>query len=145
MNDIPASTILIVDDESDIREMLSRHFTFEGFNVLKADDGIEALEVLKLYKVDIIITDIIMPRMTGVQLLEIVHKEFPMISVIMITGYVTQSHLLRCIQLHAENIIYKPLEDLSELEESVKHSVLRINRWKQKLKELQNLKVHKNG
>lgn len=138
--DIKAN-LLIVDDEVEIREMLARHFAFEGFNVLQAGDGLEALEVLNSNKVELIISDIVMPRMTGVQLLEIVHKEFPMIRVNMITGYVTQSHLLQCMQNHADNVVYKPLEDLSELEESVNQSLAIINRWKKKLKELQGMKV----
>lgn len=135
------ANLLIVDDEKEIREMLARHFAFEDFNVLQAEDGLEALEVLNNQKVDLIISDIVMPRMSGVELLEIVHREFPMIRTNMITGYVTQSHLLQCMQNHADNVIYKPLEDLQELEDSVKRSLECINRWKSKLKELQGMKV----
>jgi len=135
------ANLLIVDDEQEIREMLARHFAFEGFNILQAEDGLEALEVLNSQKVDLIISDIVMPRMSGVELLEVVHKEFPMIRVNMITGYVTQSHLLQCMQNHADDVIYKPLEDLQELEDSVKRSYETIQRWKNKLKVLQGMKV----
>lgn len=135
------ANLLIVDDEQEIRQMLARHFAFEGFNVLLAEDGLEALEVLNNQKIDLVISDIVMPRMSGVELLEVIHKEFPMIRVNMITGYVTQSHLLQCMQNHADNVIYKPLEDLQELEDSVKRSLDTINRWKNKLKVLQGMKV----
>ena len=135
------ANLLIVDDEVEIREMLARHFAFENFKILQAGDGIEALEILNSQKVDLIISDIVMPRMTGVQLLEIVHREFPMIRVNMITGYVTQSHLLQCMKNHADNVIYKPLEDLQELEDSVYGSLKLLTRWKNKLKELQGMKV----
>ncbi|MCM8538718.1 MAG: response regulator [Lentisphaeraceae bacterium] len=135
------ANLLIVDDEVEIREMLARHFSFEDYNVFQAEDGLEALEILNSNKIDLIISDIVMPRMSGVELLEIVHKEFPMIRVNMITGYVTQSNLLMCMRNHADNIIYKPLEDLQELEDSVKRSLEAINRWKSKLKELQGMKV----
>lgn len=135
------ANLLIVDDEHEIREMLSRHFSFEGYNVILAEDGLEAIEILNSQKIDLIVSDIVMPRMSGVELLELVHKEFPMIRVNMITGYVTQSHLLQCMQNHADNVIYKPLEDLQELEDSVKRSLDCILRWKSKLRELQGLKV----
>lgn len=141
MSDEYKANLLIVDDEVEIREMLARHFAFEGFHVLQAGNGLEALEVLNSKKVELIICDIVMPKMTGVQLLEIVHKEFPMVRVNMITGYVSQSHLLQCMKNHADNVIYKPLEDLSELEKSVNQSLELINRWKNKLKELQGMKV----
>ena len=98
MNEEKIANLLIVDDEQEIREMLSRHFLFEGFNIFQAEDGLEALEVLNKQKIDLVISDIVMPRMSGVELLEIIHKEFPMIRVNMITGYVTQSHLLQCMQ-----------------------------------------------
>ena len=135
------ANLLIVDDEQEIREMLARHFAFEGYNILQAEDGLEALEVLNNQKVDLVISDIVMPRMSGVELLEVIHKEFPMIRVNMITGYVTQSHLLQCMQNHADNVVYKPLEDLQELEDSVKRSFETIQRWKNKLKVLQGMKV----
>ena len=135
------ANLLIVDDEKEIREMLARHFAFEGFNIFQAEDGLDALEILNSQKIDLVISDIVMPRMSGVELLEIVRKEFPMVRVNMITGYVTQSHLLQCMQNHADDVIYKPLEDLQELEDSVKRSLAAINRWKNKLKVLQGMKV----
>ena len=141
MSEEQAANLLIVDDELEIREMLARHFAFEGFNILQAEDGLEALEILNKQKVDLVISDIVMPRMSGVELLEVIHKEFPMIRVNMITGYVTQSHLLQCMKNHADNVIYKPLEDLQELEDSVKRSFDTIQRWKNKLKVLQGMKV----
>ena len=141
MSEQSLANLLIVDDEKEIREMLARHFAFEGYNIFQAGDGIEALELLNSQKIDLIISDIVMPRMSGVELLEIVHKEFPMIRMNMITGYVTQSNLLQCMQNHADNVIYKPLEDLQELEDSVKRSLESITRWKNKLKVLQGMKV----
>ena len=141
MNTVSKATLMIVDDEAEIREMLERHFSFEGFKIKLAANGQEALDILSECKIDIIISDIVMPKMSGVQLLEKISKEFAMVRVIMITGYVTQSHLLQCMKRHADDVIYKPLDDLTELEESVKRSVSNIQRWKDKLKILQGMKL----
>ena len=132
--------LLIVDDELEIREMLARHFTFEDYKVFHAADGQEALELLGNIKVDVVISDIVMPKMTGVEMLEVISQEYPMIRVIMMTGYVTQSHLLKCMQFHADTVIFKPIDDLQEIEDSVDRCFESLSRWKDKLKVLQGLK-----
>ena len=132
--------LLIVDDELEIREMLARHFAFEDYKVFQAADGKEALEMLGNIKIDVVISDIVMPKMTGVEMLEVISEEYPMIRVIMMTGYVTQSHLLKCMQFHADTVIFKPIEDLMEIEDAVERCFFTLNLWKDKLKALQGLK-----
>jgi YesN/AraC family two-component response regulator len=132
--------ILIVDDEVEIREMLARHFEFDDYTVFQAEDGKAALEVLSTVKIDVVISDIVMPRMTGVELLEILSNEYPMTRAIMITGYVTQNHLLKCMQFHAETVVFKPIEDLTELDDAVKNCLKHLQQWKDKFKALQGLK-----
>ncbi|MCM8534039.1 MAG: response regulator [Lentisphaeraceae bacterium] len=132
--------ILIVDDEVEIREMLARHFTFEDYHIYQAANGQEALELLDTVKVDVVISDIVMPKMTGVEMLETISQEYPMIKVIMMTGYVTQSHLLKCMQFHADTVIFKPIENLTEVEEAVERCFEYLGVWKNKLKVLQGLK-----
>ena len=130
----------MVDDELEIREMITRHFTFEDYKVFKASDGQEALEILENIQVDVVISDIVMPRMTGVDMLEVISNEYPMIRVIMMTGYVTQSHLLKCMQFHAETVIFKPIEDLNEMYDAVLRCFDSLKLWNKKLKVLQGLK-----
>jgi YesN/AraC family two-component response regulator len=134
--------ILIVDDEIEIREMLARHFSFDGYTILQAADGREALDVLETIKVDVVISDIVMPRLTGVEMLETIRAEYPMVRIVMMTGYVTQSHLLKCMTHHADTVIFKPIEDLKEMEDAVNRCFESINRWKEKLKVLQGLKTN---
>ena len=132
--------LLIVDDELEIREMLARHFTFEDYKVFQAADGQEALDLLENIKIDVVISDIVMPKMTGVEMLEVICEEYPMIRVVMMTGYVTQSHLLKCMQFHADTVIFKPIEDLKEMEQAVSRCFDALKLWKEKLKVLQGLK-----
>jgi len=140
-----AKKLLIVDDEVEIREMLSRHFKFLGYNTSIASNGQEAMNYLGENKVDIIITDIMMPVMDGVTLLKTIRKEYPMVQVIMITGYVSLDNALSCMRAQASTCIFKPLEDLTELEEAVEKAFQTIEMWKRKFKELRGLKIPKEG
>ena len=131
--------MLIVDDEAELRDMLSRHFRYLGFQVDTACDGIEALEKLAQARTEVIISDIVIPRMNGVELLRAVRQQYPMIHSIMITGYVTMENALACMRHGADTCVFKPLEDLTELEEAVEFAVVRLKEWQKKLKMLQKM------
>lgn len=132
--------ILVVDDEQEIREMLARHFKFEGYEVVTAVNGKDALKKLADERFDVMISDIMMPEMNGVDLLKTVRREYPMVRVIMITGYVTLENALMCMKHQADTCIFKPLQDLKELEEAVKKSVAHLQRWQQIFMQLQHMK-----
>ena len=137
--------LLIVDDEAEIREMLSRHFRYLGFQVDTACDGIEAMEKLGQARTEVVISDIVMPRMDGVELLRAVRQQYPMIHTIMITGYMTLENALGCMRHGADTCVFKPLEDLTELEEAVEFAVGRLKRWQDKLKMLQAMNPAVSG
>lgn len=132
--------ILVVDDEKEIREMLSRHFRMQEYTVDVAGNGKEALDVLAEKRIDIVITDIMMPGMNGIELLEHIKNDAPMIHVVVITGYVTLENALSCMRLGAESFIFKPLEDLTELEEAVAMAEKSMLTWQKKLRELRGMK-----
>lgn len=132
--------ILVVDDESEIREFLGRHLRYLGYEVDFASNGKEGLERLAEKRVDIVISDIGMPVMNGVEMLTRIRQDFPMVRVIMITGYVSQSNVLSCMRKGAEMLIFKPLEDLGELEAAVQRAADGIQRWWDKLGELNQMK-----
>ncbi len=132
--------ILIVDDEVEIREMLSRHFRFLGYSTDTACNGREALEKLAETKTDIVISDIMMPEMNGIELIGVVREEYPGIHTIMITGYVTLVNAMAAMRLGADTMVFKPLEDLSQLEQAVQRAVERIQHWLNLLNELRAMK-----
>ena len=78
--------LLIVDDESAIREVVSSALTEDGYDVLTAEDGFDALRLLSEPLPDVMITDLNMPRMSGVELLQVVRHQFPQLPVIVISG-----------------------------------------------------------
>ena len=81
-----SSRVLVVDDEPIIRKVITGHLVAAGYVVKAAVDGLDALEKLRGGIPDLIISDINMPRMSGVELLNIVRQRFPQIPVIAITG-----------------------------------------------------------
>ena len=131
--------LLIVDDEAEIRDMLSRHFRYLGFQVDTACDGVEAMKKLARARTEVVISDIVVPRMDGVELLRTARQQYPMIRFIMITGYVTMENALACMRHGADTCVFKPLEDLVELEEAVEFAVVWLKQWQKKLKMLQEM------
>lgn len=132
--------LLIVDDEEEILEMLDRHFRFLGYDVEVAVNGKEALRVLECRAMRVVISDILMPVMDGIELLSEVRAQYPMTRVIMITGYVTIDNALACMRKQADTCIFKPLSDLGELDRAVEAAFAHLEHWERKLLELQGLK-----
>ncbi len=114
--------ILIVDDEKDIREGLKNLLDSEGYNVDTAIDGTDALEKIKGLKYQLIISDIMMPRMSGIELLGKIKEISPFIEVIVITGYSTLERTLECIEKGAISYIEKPFKDLNDITDKVKRA-----------------------
>ena len=72
-----AKTIIIVDDDEDILNLF-KHFLKESFNeIVTFNNALEAIEVMKFKKVDLVITDILMPKMNGIEFTKIIHEKFP--------------------------------------------------------------------
>lgn len=128
-------TILVVDDETSIRSLLKEHFTKQEYDVITAENGEVALRKLEEFKVDIIVSDIIMPVMDGVELVKRVRIEHPIIRIIMMTGYVSIENLLICVQNQVDTVIFKPFKSLEEFTVSVEKSIKHQKHWQNKLKE----------
>jgi DNA-binding NtrC family response regulator len=103
-------SILIVDDEEMMRTLLNRILSREGYKIRSAEDGVVALEVLKAEKVDIILSDMKMPRMNGFELLKIVKNEYPKIGVIIMTAYGDTYTVKDALLLGADEYITKPFK-----------------------------------
>ena len=102
------STILIIDDEQDLREMLSFSLMQEGYTTLTAENGMIGVEIAKKENVDVIISDIKMPVMDGITLLGIVKEIKPQIEVIMATGFGTMETAIESLRKGAFDFIHKP-------------------------------------
>lgn len=107
---MPDARILIVDDEASMRELLERLLTKEGYDVLPAADGEEALELAIDTRPDIVLTDLKMPRMGGMELLQGLAEEGIDAAVIIMTAYGTLRGAVEAMKLGAEAYIHKPFE-----------------------------------
>jgi signal transduction histidine kinase len=126
-------TILIVDDEQDIRDVLSLALTDMGHEVLAAAEGEEALRLFRAQRPPIVVTDIKMPGMDGIDLLQHLKREDPEIEVVMITGHGDLDLAIRSLKHEATDFITKPI-NIDVLEIALKRSLERIL-TRRKLKE----------
>ncbi|MBN1546630.1 MAG: sigma-54-dependent Fis family transcriptional regulator [Syntrophaceae bacterium] len=102
--------ILIVDDELNMRLVLKAMLTKEGYEVFAAEDGLVALNVLKTNNIDTVVTDLKMPKLDGMGLLEHIAKEYPSIPVIIITAYGTVNTAVDALKKGAFDYITKPFD-----------------------------------
>ncbi len=79
--------ILVVDDEESIRDLLKLVLTGEGYSVVTGNDGEEGIEYLEAQRFDLVITDLVMPKVNGVEVLRAAKRIDPNYPVIVITGY----------------------------------------------------------
>ena len=102
--------ILIVDDELNMRLVLDAMLRKEGYAVVTAADGLEALDILTGNDVAVVVTDLKMPRLDGMGLLAKVMQDYPAIPVIMITAHGTVNNAVDALKQGAFDYITKPFE-----------------------------------
>lgn len=133
--------LLIVDDEELTRTGLISSIDWDSLGIteiLQADDGVNGLEMAKLYKPEIILCDVRMPRMTGIAMLERLEKFLPDSIPIFMSGYSDKEYLKAAIKLKAINYIEKPLHP-----EEVQAAVLEAQTlYKQKLRSHRGEAIH---
>lgn len=100
--------VLIVDDEEHLVETLKDVLVGKGFAVNTAYDGLEALEKLEKTSFDFMIMDLKMPRMGGIELMEIARKKYPQTEIIVITGYGTIKSAITATKNGAYDYLVKP-------------------------------------
>jgi two-component system response regulator AtoC len=114
--------ILIVDDEINMRLVLSAMLKKEGYEVASASDGQEALQILKSGKIAAVVTDLKMPNIDGMELLNHITLQYPAIPVIMITAHGTVATAVEALKKGALDYITKPFE-LDELKNVVSKAI----------------------
>jgi DNA-binding NtrC family response regulator len=102
--------ILVVDDEDALRFVLSAELEGEGYAVLSAADGEEAINILRKETFDIILLDIMMPRVSGFEVLKFVKESQPATKVIMLTGYADLKNAIESKKFGAEDFVSKPYD-----------------------------------
>lgn len=103
-------TILVVDDEAMMRQLLEKILGRDGYRVLCAADGEEALAILGREEINIVISDLQMSGMSGLDLLKVVKKDYPQAGVIMMTAYGDTYTVKDALLLGADEYITKPFK-----------------------------------
>jgi len=106
-----AKTLLVVDDSEPTREVLQRNLTAAGYKVLTAPGVAEALKVLDGTPVDLVVTDLKMPSVSGMDLVRHVRENLRDTEVMMITGYATVEGAVQAVKTGAEEYLAKPFTD----------------------------------
>lgn len=110
--------ILVVDDEDDLRSVLSDVLVDAGHEVYQAANGLEAINLLQETPVEVVIADLIMPVMEGIEMIRILRKQFPELKIIAGSGRggnYMHANLERATQVGADRSIEKPYESAALL------------------------------
>ena len=121
-------SLLYVEDESSIREMVVDYLDEFFVDIYEASDGVEAWEIYHDKKPDIVITDIEMPKMSGLKLSSLIRKEDDITPIIITTAYTSVEYLLEATELNLIKYLVKPIQEeklLSALESCFKRIELR--------------------
>ena len=105
-------TLLIIDDEFFIRDTFSFFFKDKGYQVFTAENGKIGLEIFSREKIDIVLTDLKMPKKDGIEVMETIRKKSPDTPMIVVSGAGQQEDIINALRIGAKDYITKPIEDL---------------------------------
>jgi len=121
---VDGRTVLFVDDDAKVLTSLKRGLIEEPYNILFANSGKEALEILKQQEVNVIVTDMRMPEMNGLELLKVVKKDYPHIIRMILSGYTDIDTLLTAInEGEIFRFIPKPWKSNEELKTVIRQAI----------------------
>ncbi len=129
----PQTPILFVDDEPMAHVILKHHL--KGWNIVSAHSAEEALEILNKRHILIVISDISMPGMDGIEFLREVRKTRGIVQVIIVTASNRIDDLISAFEAGATDFLLKPLKK-EDIEEALENILVKINRWKITMKAL---------
>ncbi len=126
--------LLIVDDEEEILSMLERNLSLEGYEVFTAADPYKAIDMMKAELFNLVLCDIRLPGMSGLDLLKIFKKINPLSNVLMMTGYSSMFYVVGCLGSGAMDYFVKPFGNLETVIKVLDEARSRIRRWQDALK-----------
>jgi len=137
-----STSVLIVDDERDFVEMLSLILKDGGIEVGGAFDGKECLEILATEDFDVVILDVWMPGLSGIETLKEIKKCYPLVEVIMLTGHGTAQDAVRAMKTGAFDYLLKPT-DFDDLSNKLKAAGIRKKKQEERIENAKNQSISK--
>lgn len=124
-----AYKVMIVDDEDLILSSLETFLTLRGYEVATCSNPADALERIEFEKFHVVLMDINMPQMTGLELLKRVKQARPTVQVIMMTAYTTIQKCIECVERGASDYLLKPFDNMDDLANLIEETCRRVARW----------------
>ena len=137
----PTAKILTIDDEPILRDIIVGYLEDSNFQVIEAANGPEGIELCRREQPDLVLCDLRMPGMDGLQVLAFLTEEFPETPVIVISGMGRISDAVDALKLGAWDYITKPIEDMATLEHSVQQCLERARLRRENRAYRENLEV----
>jgi len=128
--------ILLVDDDQNFLSVAKKRLAKRGYTVLTASRGFEALEELRCQFIHVVVLDVKMPGMNGIDILKVIKREFPLVQVIMLTGVPTVGCAAESLKFGALNYLIKPV-DFEELFQTIKNAHEQGQHLEQKIRNTQ--------
>ncbi len=107
--------ILVVDDDPDSLDIIAEALNWDGYEVQKVKDGPMALALVRSWRPDVVVLDVNMPRLNGVETLKLLKKEDPFVSVMFISGHTSTEDVISGLDAGADDYIPKPFDPLELL------------------------------
>jgi DNA-binding NtrC family response regulator len=102
--------MMLVDDEERFLSTTQKLLSKKGYDVLTASSGAEALEKLRLHKIHVVVLDVKMPGMDGIETLKAIKRSYPLVEVIMLTGHATVESAVDGLKTGATDYLMKPTD-----------------------------------
>lgn len=128
--------VLIVDDSEDITRLLSAYFKRCGYDAYHTNDPQQVVDMIQTHNIEVVLLDIEMPYVSGLELLKRLRSTSAPIGIIMVSGYVTLANRIAAFRWGADFIFPKPIVDLTHLQTLVEHCLFRIDDWQRVIKVL---------
>src|SRR3989339_2227311 len=113
-------TVLIIDDELPIRESLKSFFEDEGYCVFTAEDGDKGLDTYFNEKIDLVLTDLRMPKKDGIEVMRRIHEKEPEAPMVVVSGAGQREDIINALRMGAKDYITKPVDDLDKISHTVR-------------------------
>lgn len=126
MNKPLSTRILTIEDEPLLRQTIVAYLEDSGFSVMEAEDGRVGLEKVRTELPDLVLTDLQMPGVRGLEILETLSKEYPDMPVIVLSGAGGMDDVIQALRLGASDYLTKPIADLGILEHAIRQCLERV-------------------
>ncbi len=126
--------ILVIDDDAVVREVISEMLALGGFEVVTASTATEALELFVDEEIELVVSDIVMPDMSGLELLDVMRLHRPSLPIVLVTGANTRDNLSEALTRGADGLVAKPFSQ-PELQEAVEKALDRAGKSERDLRD----------